>query len=76
MTWKRIGFERVEIEWTQTSNYNISRINFTVNNETVEYPFEQYEFNASIINSLIFIIHINPNESFIFKTRLNQFIMI
>ncbi len=76
MTLKRIGFERVEIEWTQSSNYDISRIYFTVNNEIVEYPIEQYEFKGSIINFLIFIIYINPNKFFSFKTHLNQFIMI
>jgi hypothetical protein len=76
VTLKRIGFERVEIEWTQSSNYDISRIYFTVNNEIVEYPIEQYEFKGSIINFLIFIIHINQNKFFSFKTHLNKFIMI
>ena len=43
---KRIGFERVEIEWQQTTDFKISRINFEVNNiaSSEEYPNDNYKF--------------------------------
>ena len=43
---KRIGFERVEIEWQQTTDFKIRRINFEVNNMPllIEYPNENYKF--------------------------------
>ena len=43
---KRIGFERVEIEWQQMTDFRISKINFEVNNmpSSEEYPNEKYYF--------------------------------
>ena len=43
---KRIGFERVEIEWQQMTDFKISRINFEVNNmpSSDEYSNEKYKF--------------------------------
>ena len=43
---KRIGFERVETEWQQTTDFKISRINFEVNNipSSEEYSNDNYKF--------------------------------
>jgi hypothetical protein len=42
---KRIGFERVEIEWKRNDTFldsYISRINFELNGTKIDYPSENY----------------------------------
>ena len=41
---RRIGFERIEIEWQKNDNYKLSRIRFEVNGNEENYTTDNYEF--------------------------------